>query len=420
MRQPGTRAGRAYACALVAATALMLVLAPLAGPLGDASADPNTVGPAPRSPSAGTLALDPGDWDAQPDAFRGDWVVMQPWEYDRIPALKEQNPNVRVLMYKDVTATVSNACVTGPTGKCDQDQEILPAGVGYWSALRDHPDWFLRTAEGDTMEWSDWPGLHPMDITNPDYQQAWTDSVVSELQAHDWDGVMMDDVLTRLSHTVVGDAVSPQVPDDAAMYAATTSFLSNVGPQITAAGYLAMPNVTVYEDNWRPTLEQWTPYVSGWEFEYLVKYGFGEDQPFGDEDWQWRFDLISWAAEYDVPVLAVTYGTSYDEAAQLYHRATWLLAWNGRTGASMYVPEESGVSFWLSGATADVGAPAGPVETPAAGVRLRPYAEGVAVVNSGDETRTVPLGGRYLVRGEPADRVELGPRSAAVLSSALP
>ena len=136
MRQLGMgTVGRAYGCALVVATALTVLLYPFAGPVGDASADPYAVAPDSRSPSAGTLALDPGDWDAQPNAFRGGWVVMQPWEYDKIPALKEQNPDIRVLMYKDVSATVSKLCVTGPSGMCDQDPEILPAGVGYWEAL---------------------------------------------------------------------------------------------------------------------------------------------------------------------------------------------------------------------------------------------------------------------------------------------
>ena len=222
-----------------------------------------------------------------------------------------------------------------------------------------------------------------MDIANPGYQQAWAGSVLAELRAYDWDGVMMDDTLTRLSHSVYGDLTSPQVPDDAAMYAATTSFLSQVGPRITDAGYLAVPNVTVDEDNWRSTLEEWSPYVSGWELEYLVKYGFGEDPLFGDEDWQWRFDLLSWAAERDLPLLAVTYGTVDDVVAQVYHRATWLLAWNGRTGASMYVPEESGVSFWLRAATTDIGVPTGPATKVGPQVLLRPYSDGIAVVNSG-------------------------------------
>jgi len=423
MRQVGARSGgrgRAYPCALVVATALTVLLSPFAGPVGDASADPYAVAADSRSPSAGTLALEAGDWDVQPNAFRGGWVVMQPWEYDRIPALKEQNPDIRVLMYKDVTATVSDLCETGPSGRCDQDPEILPTGVGYWSATREHPEWFLRTAEGAPLEWSDWPGLHPMDIADPGYQEAWAGSVLDELRSHDWDGVMMDDALTRLSHPVVDDATSPRVPDDAAMYAATTSFLSRVGPEITDAGYLAVPNVTVDEDNWRSTLEEWTPYVSGWELEYLVKYGLGSGPLFGTEDWQWRFDLLSWAAQWEVPVLAVTYGAAQDRAAQLYHRATWLLAWNGRTGASMYVPEESGVSFWRRQAIKDIGLPAGPLVTVDPEVRLRPYSGGVAVVNTGDETRTVALGGTYLVRGEPADQVELGPRSGAVLRSVVP
>lgn len=418
MRQGGTRWGRAYAGALVVATALTVLLSTFTGPVGDASADPYAVGPDSRSPSAGTLALEAGDWDVQPNAYRGGWVVMQPWEHDRIPALKAQNPEIRVLMYKDVAATVSKLCETGPWGLCDQDPEILPAGVGYWHASREHPEWFLRTEEGDQLEWSDWPGLHPMDIANPGYQEEWSSSVLDELRAHDWDGVMMDDALTRLSHSVYGDATSPQIPDDAAMYAATTSFLSRVGPEITGAGYLAVPNVTVYEDNWRSTLEEWTPYVSGWELEYLAKYGLGADPLFGTEDLQWRLDLLSWAAEYDVPVLAVTYGTSDDQAAQLYHRAAWLLTWNGRTGASMYVPEESGVSFWLRRAVKDVGVPAGPMVTLDADVRLRPYSDGIAVVNSGDETRSIPLGGSYLRYGEPVDWIELDPRSGVVLRSA--
>lgn len=418
--RPGRTRGRRrhlFPCALVVATTLAL-LSVSAGQVADATGDPYAVGESTTSPGAGTLALDAGDWDVQTDAYRGDWVAMQPWEYDRIPALRAQNPDVRILMYKDVTATVSTLCTTGPSGACDRDQAVLPAGVGYYRAARHHPEWFLRTAEGVPLEWSDWPGLHPMDIANPDYQQAWTRSVLSELQAHDWDGVMMDDTLTRLSHSVVDDAVSPQVPDDAAMYASTTSFLSAVGPQITGAGFLAVPNVTVYEDNWRSTLEQWSPYVSGWEFEYLTKYGLGTDVPFGDQDWQWRFDLISWAAERDVPVLAITYGTSADRAAQRYHRATWLLAWNGRTGASMYVPEESGVSFWLRRAIKDVGLPTGPLVTVDPDVRRRAYDDGVAVVNSGDVTRTVDLGGSYVHLGEVVTELELPPRSGDVLRSA--
>jgi len=42
------------------------------------------------------------------------------------------------------------------------------------------------------------------------------------------------------------------------------------------------------------------------------------------------------------------------------------------------------------------------------------------VVNSGDETRTVPLGGRYRSGVDAVDRIELAPRSGAVLTTADP
>jgi hypothetical protein len=42
------------------------------------------------------------------------------------------------------------------------------------------------------------------------------------------------------------------------------------------------------------------------------------------------------------------------------------------------------------------------------------------VVNSGDATRSIPLGGSCLLDDDAVDRVELGPRSGAVLRSAGP
>ena len=58
---------------------------------------------------AGVLALDWGDLDDTPNAGAGDFLVMEPWEYDRIPALRADNPHLRILMYKDASAVVKRA-----------------------------------------------------------------------------------------------------------------------------------------------------------------------------------------------------------------------------------------------------------------------------------------------------------------------
>ena len=361
----------------------------------------------PHSPRPGTgvLALDWGDLDRTPEAADGDYLVIQPWEYDRIPAYRAANPGIRILMYKDVSATVDKPHGTG----------LYPTGLSYSSADQ-HPEWFLTDAFGNRLEWADYPGLLPMDVGDTGYQDAWVDDVLTELQTHDWDGVMLDDTLTSLSHPTVGGLTSTQIPDDESMREATASFLSRVGPRLKDAGYLAIPNLTVDPAAWDSVVPDWSPYVSGWETEYFVKWGTDGEPRFEGDLWRSRLDMAAWCADHHVPLLAVTYGSAEDTETQKYHRATWLLAWDGTTGASVFVPEQPDAGLWQARANTDIGRPAGPRTRLANGVYLRPYSGGIVVVNPTSATRAVDLGGTYQrVRNQPITSVRLAPATAVML-----
>lgn len=352
--------------------------------------------PGPRPSGTGTLALDWGDLDRTPAAAigRGDYVVVQSWEHARLAALHRANPDLRVLMYKDVSAVVREPHESG----------VFATGVGYAEAER--RGWLLTDGRGRRLEWSDWRGLHPVDVGRRDYQDAWLANVLTELRRHPWDGVMLDDTLTTLSHPTVGDRVSTQLPTDRAMYAATESFLRRVGPRLHRAGYLAIPNVTVAWDTWRSTLADWSRHVSGWENEHFVKWALGRGPRFGGADWRWKARMAAWCARRRVPLLAVTYGSRGDRAAQTYHRATWLLTWNGVTGASIYVPEEPSAGHRQPVANAALGRPAGPHRSVAGGVHRRAYTRGTVLVNPTGRTRQVHAVGRL---------VRLAPRTARIL-----
>lgn len=353
----------------------------------------------------GVLALDGGDLDKTPELTRGDVVVMQSWEGARIPALRRARPGITILMYKDVSAVVKEA--DWATGR-------FPAGMGYDWALTHHPSWFLRDRSGQMIEWSDWRGLYPMDIADSGYQRTWTRNVLAELRSDRWDGVMMDDVLTILSHSTVGNRVSTRIPDDRAQYAATGSFLAHVAPQIRRAGYLAVPNVSVEYDNWEKAIPAWTRYVSGWENEHFTNTP-GDSPRFSGADWRWKLDMSLWLAARDVPLLAVGYGPASDRVRQTYHRATWLLSWNGTTGASAYVPDEVESTHWLPAATRQVGRPLAPATEAGDGTWTRRFSGGVVVVNPNQGARNVALGGAYR-RGDRLVRsVRLAPMTAAVL-----
>jgi hypothetical protein len=353
--------------ALVAATVATSAPAPAV----DARPAPSRIGSPTWATGNGVLALDWGDLDRTPQAARGDVVVMQSWEYPRIPELRRKHPGITILMYKDASATVKEA--ESATGR-------FSTGVGYDWVAAHRPGWFLRDRSGQVIEWSDWRGLYPMNIADRGYQQTWSRNVLAELRAHRWDGVMMDDVLTILSHPTVGDRVSTRIPDDRAQYAATGSFLSRVAPRIRRAGYLAVPNLSIEWDNWRSTLAAWTPYVSGWENEHFTNWP-GQHGRFVGADWRWKLDAARWLAARRVPLLAVTYGPAGDRVGQTYHRATWLLSWNGRTGASVYVPDELAASHWLPAATRRVGRPLGPARERADGTWIRRFSRGVVAVN---------------------------------------
>ncbi|HMY98491.1 MAG TPA: hypothetical protein PLU79_02460 [Burkholderiaceae bacterium] len=66
---------------------------------------------------------------------QGSYLVLQPWEYARIPALKAKNPNLKILMYKDVSATRKD--VEWATG-------IASTGVTYQEAAANN--WLLTDA----------------------------------------------------------------------------------------------------------------------------------------------------------------------------------------------------------------------------------------------------------------------------------
>ena len=416
------RAPTATALALALALGLVVASSDYAATVSPAPAAAHpgsrSAAPDPTPGSAGVLTLDWGDIQSTPEAAQGNYVVMQPWEYARIPALKKQNPGLKVLMYKDVASTSKNSCLEDDRGNCTRrDTEIVPSGIGYWWAAQHRRGWFLRDTRGRKLEWSDWPGLFPMDVSNARFQRRWTRNVLTELRAHDWDGVMMDDVLTTLSHDVFHGRVSTQIPTDRAMYAASEQFLEHSATRIKSAGFMAVPNVAFHWDDWKNVLKDWTPYVSGWENEYFVKWGLSDDEKrFSGNDWQWKVRMAEWCAARDVPLLAVTYSTADDRAAQLYHRASWLLTWNGRTGSSIFVPEEDFTDHWLAAPTVDIGLPLGRRYSVGDGVYRRDYTDGSVLVNptSSGSTSATPGGYRSL-GGRRVDNVRLAPTSATIL-----
>ena len=358
----------------------------------------------------GTLRLG-SDIASVRDPSRYDYVVLNAWEDDWIPSLKRQNPEMKVLVYKDMSSTRSYA-VTGGV-----DDALLPTGVGWAAANASNPEWFLTDQNGGRIEWVDYPGHWQMDIGDRGYQEAWVRSVSSEVTAGGWDGVFVDNALGSLRWYLREGQLPSKYPTDEALQSATKSFLAHAGPPLVGAGLLVMPNISdVSVDVW----SDWIGFTSGGVQEWYSKYGDAEGTGYHtDAEWAHRLNYQLATQRAGKTYIGITYGPISDIRAQRYSRGSFLLHWDGGPSALIYHPGK-GVDGWAPDWTVNLGPPLGPRYQVGQAWR-RDFAGGTVVLNpSSMADAAVDLGGRYVLpNGEEARSVILEPASALMLRRVL-
>lgn len=399
---------------LVVVPAIMLASIPSSpslSPLPSPSALPN------RSPSssvktAGLLAIQSGDLSSASHLGGYGYVVLNAWEYSRIPALKAAHPDVKVFIYKDMSSTRSYACEGGV------DQDLLPTGVGYCWADHNHPEWFLLDQNNQRIQWRGYPGHWWMDVGDAAYQNTWRTNVIPELRSKGWDGVMIDNAIVNpVYYLQFGESI-PSYPTTAAYTAATESFLANVGPKLQAAGFEVVPNIGGADAS-PSLLSAWVQYTSGVEREFWGAYGRGDGPPFGGSDWDRQMLQMEAVEAKGKVFFAVTYGATTNKQLMRYARASFLLGWDGGPGAMFYRPDQ-GLDPWAPDWTINIGAPLG-VRYQVATAWRRDFSRGVALVNPTSTSVTVPLGRSYSTQdGEIVTSMTLGPTTGAVLTLRAP
>src|SRR4029077_8836002 len=110
-------------------------------------------------------------------AVRNRFVILQSGELDRLAALKEANPDVKVLMYKDLGGMVGA-----------DDWGGAASGVSTQEADA-NPDWYLLNTTGQPFTFWGFNWIWAADIGNTAYQQRWAENVIALLQRDGWDGV---------------------------------------------------------------------------------------------------------------------------------------------------------------------------------------------------------------------------------------
>jgi Hypothetical glycosyl hydrolase family 15 len=309
------------------------------------------------------------------------YVILHAWDYAMIPALKRANPQIKVLLYKDVSVTVDYG----------GEQGLIPAGVDWAYANSNHPEWFSHknSARIETYYGGDWQ----MNVGMAGYQDMWASNVITDATAHGWDGVFGDDQNLQ----PFGDLPFDEYPNQSSYQAAARSFLANVGPKILAAGLLFIPNIQhdgsqLTESVWK----DWIQFTSGGNLEHYAKWGEDNSLWLSGSDWnaEQTFERDTEAA--GKIFMGMSYAPTSDVRSMRYARASFLLDWNGGPSALVFVPNPYINDPWSPEWTVDIGMPVGSRYQVGSAYR-RDYTGGTVVVNPSSASQQVNLGGTYLM-----------------------
>lgn len=348
------------------------------------------------------------EWTAV--ARRNSVVVLNSWDFRLIPLLKRANPKLEVWVYKDLSGIRSDDCTTsqGSCGRCRRgmtDSTFLSSGMGYCWAVHHHPRWFLRSAvTGRPFQFKNYPQIWATDYGSPSYQRRWVQNVLSDVQAHSWDGVAVDNALT----TATAYGVAAKYRSDSSVQAATYSALVRIGKALRKAGVASVVNVG-YATRFPGLWQRWLRPVGGLEQEFFL--GGPPGPAATGTAWRgYEQEIASCVAQrkscwFKPGDVALT-GTSR------YALASYLIVASGRQLLGVpNVPSAASVAArcW------QLGAPKGSRARLGLAWR-RFFKHGVAIVNSTGEMLTVPTGGPYLDQhGHNVTAVTLPPASSAVL-----
>lgn len=294
------------------------------------------------------------------DLSRYRYVELNAWHHDLVAPLRKKNPDVRVLVYKDMASVRSYAV----------GDALVPSGVRYEEA---RPEWFL-TAGGNRLEWAGFPGHWWVDIGNREYQETWAENVMSELRRHGWDGVVIDNAFVDPS-TYGGPPDA--YPTREVYRRAVSSFFANVAARLHRSGFLVIPNVSGTSVEETKTL---LPFVSGITQEHWTKWSGGESGGhFADSEWVQMQRYMTAALDAGKIFLAHTAAPPGDTRSMVYGRASFLLEWDGGASAFVFDPIPDS-DPWHPAWTTEIGLPRGPKVPHGVGWK-REFTDGTVYVN---------------------------------------
>jgi hypothetical protein len=311
--------------------------------------------------------------------------------------LRAKNPGFVILHYRLGTG-LGRKTISGP---CDPNGSWYQVINGTWEqewpgdSLVQEP-WFAHW-NGQRLVQCDW-GWNLMDVANASYRDWWSGKVIQQLENNDDDGVFADSfVIPNYMGTWNPGLPAIDLAFEAQWKAKLEGQMDYLRQRFAGRWYL-IPNV-----GWWVTSRDQTDYSKA-DGVFIEGFGYDVWQAFGQEGWQIQVDRLLPLIQANRAVIGQSYDI-WDARGRMFGLATYLLI----KGQQTFVNFEQGPSpEWFPEYEIPIGEPLSAVPASSAslydsaqGVYRRDYSNGRTIVNPGNVTRTVALGGTWY-RAQPS------------------
>ena len=238
-----------------------------------------------------------------------------------------------------------------------------------------HPDWFLRDANGQVVQNDD--GYVLMDPGNSKWRAYWLQRAQDAQALYGWQGVFLDNVEASLEKRTRYGAIPASYPDDASYQAAILDNLRFLYTHhFQPNGIPLFANIISAND---PAV--WLQYLQYLDGGMLENFAVGwSDDTLSPEEWEAQCALAEQSQSLGKAIILVSQGAESDQERQLFAFASYLLVNNGKA-FFRYAHHSSYSQNWtFENYDFDLGKPLGP-RYKKDGVWMRDFEKGRVRVN---------------------------------------
>ena len=320
-----------------------------------------------------------------------------------IASIHARNPSVRILLYKNYTASPSD-----------------PQGIGGcagWNSSQTNggvpQSWFLRDASGAPM-YSAKYAAYELDPGNAQVQNACVASAVAMAKAGGYDGILWDSINPSLFWEGIssGNCSSSSCTSDANWHAAMRSWVTNTSVGLHSAHLLSIGNIAGGAINWccGSGSSIWQSYQQiGLDGAEEESFAIGTNSlPVSPAQWKQALLNELWSEANGKYMLGSGDAFS-NQALNVYGLATLILGAQSYSSWDTASGNYSSGAYWFPqyDAALALGSPLGPYSVQSNGLYVRRFTNGTVVVNPTTSAIGDP---QYGLIGAQSGRIGLGVR----------